>query len=292
MSHSHKKIVFPLVALCLPLVCDAQPYSFHKELDLPFIGVLAAMQYTSGATLAETRQTPLNLDGLHRQDIPAFDRWAIGFYSPKLSSMSSVIGTAELAIPVAVNAWDTYTGSQAWYGVLVDALLFEEATTLSSSLSSYSKSFIRLHSTPLAYDPNVSATVREQPQNVSSFFSGHTTFAFTTAVFSAYTFQLRHSESPLVPWVWGGSLAMATGVGSMRILAGKHFPSDVVMGAAVGAACGFVVPWLHTRPWKSGRKSVSERNGENRKDFKLDWDLGFAMLEGTQMPVPTVSVNF
>jgi membrane-associated phospholipid phosphatase len=29
------------------------------------------------------------------------------------------------------------------------------------------------------------------------------------------------------------------------VAAGKHFPSDVVVGALVGTGVGLLVPWLH-----------------------------------------------
>ncbi|MEM9023429.1 MAG: phosphatase PAP2 family protein, partial [Bacteroidota bacterium] len=35
--------------------------------------------------------------------------------------------------------------------------------------------------------------------------------------------------------------------GLMRVLAGKHFPTDVITGYAVGGAIGFLVPHLHRK---------------------------------------------
>src|SRR2546423_585667 len=39
----------------------------------------------------------------------------------------------------------------------------------------------------------------------------------------------------------------ALGVGLLRVLAGRHFPTDVLAGAAAGAAIGLTVPRLHRR---------------------------------------------
>ncbi len=248
---------------------------------------LLAMKYNSGTLLAETRENALNPSALNRNDIPAIDRWAIGFYSPQLSSLSSVVAGVEFLMPAAVNLWDTYHGRQPWQGILVDAVILQEALMLSSSLSSYSKS-IPMHATPLSYDSHVPESVKSVPQNASSFFSNHTTSAFTTAVFSAYTFQLRYPDKKLVPWMWSGSLALATGVGSMRVLAGKHFPSDVVAGAAVGALCGYVVPKLHSR-----RSSIAE--GKDHPDGNSkpwNWDFGLTVPEGTSAPGPLLMVHF
>jgi hypothetical protein len=277
-----------LLLTALPVDSAAQqPYGLSPALDLPLAAGILSMKYHSGSLLAETRARPIDYGNLSPGDLPAFDRWAVGLHSPRLSGFSSVLAGMELLVPLSVNAWDTYTGRQAWHGALVDALLLQEALMISSSLSSYSKS-IPMHSTPLTYDPRVPESEKRLPQNASSFFSNHTTTAFTTAVFSAYTFQLRHPDSPLRPWVWGGTLAMATGVGSLRVLAGKHFPSDVVAGAAVGSLVGYLVPKLHTR----AAARAAEARGRDGKPPKLDVDFALAPIGGSYLPGAVVNVAF
>ena len=39
--------------------------------------------------------------------------------------------------------------------------------------------------------------------------------------------------------------AGAVGVAALRVAAGKHFPTDVVAGAALGSAVGWLVPTIH-----------------------------------------------
>ena len=282
-----RKLISLLLLAVLPVAASELPYAFRPRLDVPLAVGLIGMKYHSGSRLQEVRKLDLDLEGLSPRDVPAFDRWAIGFYSPGLSAMSSVLSTAEMAVPIAVNAWDTYHGNQAWHGALVDVLLLQEALLLSSSLSSYAKS-LPIHSTPLTFDASVPEGERRQPHNASSFFSNHTASAFTTAVYSAYTFQLRHSQSPLVPWVWGGSLAMASGVGAMRIMAGKHFPSDVLAGAAVGSLCGYLIPRLHLR----GPAARKARAGKGRPKTGPKLDLGVTFPEGSAVPGPGLRLRF
>jgi membrane-associated phospholipid phosphatase len=45
--------------------------------------------------------------------------------------------------------------------------------------------------------------------------------------------------------VYAAAVAAGSGIGLTRILAGKHFPSDVLVGAAAGTASGLLIPWLH-----------------------------------------------
>jgi hypothetical protein len=278
-----------------------QPYALNPVLDLPLFGGLYAMTKHAGGMLKETRAVPLDMSKVDSRDVSAFDRWAVGFHSPLLSGVSSGLAWSQFLIPVAVNAVDTWRGKQPWYGALTDAVILQEALMISSSLSSYAKSF-PIHSTPLTYDSRVSEKEKMIPQNVSSFFSNHTATAFTTAVFTGYTYQLRHPGSKTVPWVWGTSLGLAAGVGGLRILAGKHFPTDVVAGAAVGALSGYLVPRMHLRrrnaPMRAHARAVPEESRtfseeEGKTDEgNLDVTVGVTFPAGTKTPVPTLNVAF
>jgi undecaprenyl-diphosphatase len=80
-----------------------------------------------------------------------------------------------------------------------------------------------------------------------SFFSGHTSLAFSMATAYSYLFARRHPDSPLVVPVWLGAHLLAGTTAVLRVEAGQHFWTDVLAGAAVGSAIGYLVPWLHTR---------------------------------------------
>lgn len=64
-----------------------------------------------------------------------------------------------------------------------------------------------------------------------SFTSGHatTSFAFAAAISKRY---------PHKPWVWIASYGLATGLSIARLPGKKHYPSDILVGAAVGIATG------------------------------------------------------
>ncbi|MEJ0081732.1 MAG: phosphatase PAP2 family protein [Puia sp.] len=66
-----------------------------------------------------------------------------------------------------------------------------------------------------------------------------------------------HPDSKL-KWVFysaAGALTAATGL--MRNLAGMHFLSDVLLGAAVGTASGLLVPSLHKiKPGKTPHLTI------------------------------------
>lgn len=79
-----------------------------------------------------------------------------------------------------------------------------------------------------------------------SFFSGHASLAFTAAGLIC----ARHRAIPLYGGgVWdalacGTSLAAAAATGLLRVSTDAHYLSDVVVGAGVGLASGYLLPTL------------------------------------------------
>jgi hypothetical protein len=79
-----------------------------------------------------------------------------------------------------------------------------------------------------------------------SFFSGHTTLAFTLSSLTC----MHHAHLP----IYGGgaieavpcaaSMVVATAVGTLRIVADQHYATDVLLGMAFGIASGISIPYL------------------------------------------------
>jgi membrane-associated phospholipid phosphatase len=68
-----------------------------------------------------------------------------------------------------------------------------------------------------------------------SMYSGHTSSSFVLA--TSYVLSMSHKKGFDRFW----PLIVATGIGAMRVAAGKHFPTDVLVGAVVGSGTAFVV---------------------------------------------------
>ncbi len=51
----------------------------------------------------------------------------------------------------------------------------------------------------------------------------------------------------LAPLVWASSLPWAAVTGYLRIAADKHYLTDVLTGALIGSAVGFLVPFVFHR---------------------------------------------
>ena len=85
-------------------------------------------------------------------------------------------------------------------------------------------------------------------EDLKSFFSGHTAATFTVAGLTC----VHHQHLPL----YGGGLpdlfacltmvTLASTTGVLRMVADRHWASDVMIGASIGVINGYILPsWLH-----------------------------------------------
>lgn len=93
--------------------------------------------------------------------------------------------------------------------------------------------------------PYARYTGAESEDDNLSFPSGHTTFAFSIATSAGMVAHLRGYRSE--PLVWLVGLTSASATGYLRIAADRHYLTDVIGGAVLGAAAGLTVPLLMRR---------------------------------------------
>jgi membrane-associated phospholipid phosphatase len=230
------------------------PYALGLR-DIPLAALSAAVGLSG--ELRHRNMDPVDTAALDRgKDLWALDRWAAGNYSPGAALTSDLLVAPMVAAPVLAAAWEAAGGREDWQAAGAEALVFAEALGLSSGLVLWARSF-RVHPRPLVYASGAPARDRVDSDASGSFYSGHANAAFLAATFFSCTWSLRHPGDASNAWVWGGSLAAAAGVAGLRIAAGKHYLSDVVVGAVAGAGFGLLFPWLHRRPENRQRFSVS-----------------------------------
>ncbi len=86
---------------------------------------------------------------------------------------------------------------------------------------------------------------RGSRESVLSFASGHSSLAFALAVSTGSLASLRGDDGK--EWVWATGLACAAATGYLRVAADRHYFTDVLTGAALGAVAGWAVPRLLDR---------------------------------------------
>ena len=227
---------------------NGSPYELYWPVDAPVAGGSAALWLGSELYLGSLVDPSCPCD---ERGINAFDRPFAGRYSHGAAIASDVVLASALALPFALDAIDVSRAGAPWSGYGTDAVVIGEAIAVNALFTQVVK-IATARPRPLVYglapgDPELQAA-----RNYTSFYSGHTSFSFAAGMSYASTYALRHPNDPWRFGVYGAAAAFGTAAGVLRVAAGKHYPSDVIVGAAVGTAIGLLVPWLHEKSSASG----------------------------------------
>lgn len=204
--------------------------------------------------IEKTRDTKSPDFPFYIEDINPLDRKMAFAYSSSLHKISTVSCVAGLLTPGLLAF---ATDSSEW---LTISLMYAEAFLLANGIKELTKTFV-FRPRPYMYFDGYPQKKIDEGDWDDSFFSGHTTLAFTGAAFTSYVFAKYHPDSPWRFAVAAGSYALAAATGIMRVAGGNHFATDVLVGAVVGTACGILVPWLHTKI--GGRQSAASSDSKS-----------------------------
>lgn len=135
-----------------------------------------------------------------------------------------------------------------------DATVIVESIIVAANINQLVK-FTVGRERPFVHDlaPADKPLTKSPGDNNLSFYSGHTMLGFVSAVSAGTVASLKGYRA--APWIWGTGLTLAAATGYLRIAADKHYFTDVLTGAIMGSAAGFLVPWLH-RP-KTGNAQIT-----------------------------------
>jgi membrane-associated phospholipid phosphatase len=207
------------VVINAPVCNPCDPNKLISWLDRPFAGSSnRAADYTSDGFLGAAVALPLVLDAI---DV-ATDK---SYYTP-----------------------DERGKARADWGIFrVDFGLWGEVIAVDMALNQVVKMAVR-RPRPFVYSPTVNPDCLKEGESFVSFYSEHSSLAFAAAAFYTTVYALRHPDRRGRAAAVGGSLfGLATMTAMLRVVAGKHFPSDVIAGALIGTGIGAGIPLLHRR---------------------------------------------
>jgi membrane-associated phospholipid phosphatase len=204
---------------------------FGLEIPFAYLGVMVDQ---SISPLTENE-----LETLRVQEVNSLDRFATKNYSKQAAHLSDILLYTCILSPLTFLLSKNIRGDLGTvFGMHTESLI------LSLFIPTYSKiAFGRVR--PYAYNPDVPMDQRLSSDARKSFFSGHTSIAFGSMVFVSTVYSGYFPDSKWRPYVWGGTLLLASTVGYLRIAAGSHFLTDVIAGAIVGSAVGYIIPKIH-----------------------------------------------
>lgn len=235
------------------------PFFVNLKVDIPvtFISTLVAVS----VRYLEGNLPRAHISKLNSSSVNAMDRSVIGYHYPGWGTAGHV-GT--IVIPAATLCLSLIELPQfGWHGVLEDFLIVGESLAMSAMLNQIVAGSMP-RPRPYMYR---AANWYKQANNSSwdwrSFYSGHAGSCFAVTTAFSYIFMNRYPKSKWVPAVWVISMAASSVVSIARPLAGEHFWSDTLVGAAIGCAWGILIPVLHQK------KTVKEK-GDVDVSFSLN----------------------
>ena len=163
-------------------------------------------------------------------------------FSPRASHISDGLLAASLAAPAIYLTGATIDDADG------DRLLiYGQTMAINVAVASITKQLVQ-RPRPYTYssDPRVKAYARSEGTDAYlSFYSGHAALSFAAATTGAYLLNTGDASMVAKNTAWGVGFGIAAMTSALRVRAGKHFYSDVLVGSVVGTSIGFIVPALH-----------------------------------------------
>jgi len=211
-------------------------YQLSFELDVPLL--LIAGGVASGFLFMNETGPPACAPLCERNDINRIDRPFAGYYSKGWTQAGDVATAATLLlVPAGLLLGEPSRGG------LGDLLVVGEAVLVTSAIQ-VSASYMVGRPRPRVYGEEAPVDERNDANAGRSFFSGHVANCVAATIVGATA--LRRIGRPRLAWtVLAVGLTGSALVGVARVAGGGHFPSDVVVGYAVGAGVGIALPALH-----------------------------------------------
>lgn len=228
--------------ICSFSFCQSKIYNISWETDGPLLGASgltwALSQHLRSRSLAPTAEEILSLNAL---SLNGLDKAATDNYEEYAGGISDVLLFGSLSMPLLACVTTNHNSEMPAVGIML-----LEGFFINDAVTNFFKTGVQRYR-PFAYNENVPLEAKLNPNVRYSFLSGHTSMTAMLSVFSAKVISDYHGDFKLKPLVWGVALAIPAATGYMRYKAGKHFPTDIAAGYALGAAVGYMIPELHKK---------------------------------------------
>lgn len=225
----------PAPALPEPPVREPAPQRRDRRLRVAAISA-AMLLYIASETVAKDAISP---DRCRWCSVGSFDDGArealVWDRTDRAKRLSDLIGYG--ASPIAASAL-LLASADGWLAYGDDMIAMFEivwGTQLATQIVKISAARQRPYA-HYAADPNAPIT---QEDNLS-FFSGHSSLTFSIAVGAGML--ALHRGYKLAPVILGGGIAIGATTAYLRMAADRHYFTDVLTGAAVGALGGWLIP--------------------------------------------------
>lgn len=238
---------FSKVAFCTILLLlipsnsfSSTPYKLDLKMDAPLLG--GGIGFYAFGQWRVSQLDPYRDGSFSKDDLLPWDRPFAGTWNSRADLASDILCVGGV-LPFVISGVSWKQGNLAGNEVLTQVVMFSEVMVIQSGINLTVRS-AEVWPRPFVFSRH-GGSERSSAGTSGSFYSGHASGAFAAATFTGVWFDHTYPQSPWSKWVWTGTMGTAVAISGLRVAAGKHYPTDVVVGALVGSSIGWLVPWLH-----------------------------------------------
>jgi membrane-associated phospholipid phosphatase len=230
-----------------------RPKVTRRDIALTAVGALLWVGLTALRPYVIEARCAKNPELCAPAGVSAIDRYALGKNSGPAEDLSTdtqiFSGTWAYLVPLTFHAGRAMMASTPIGAALFlageDALLITEALVFNGSLNEVARLTVQrprpyVYGDPAYYGSNL--------QNYTSFYSGHT--SFSSVMNNSLLFTMMSRAAPMwlliLVGVAGQGVILITAL--TRILAGRHFFTDVFVGVLAGLIISLLVALTHREP--------------------------------------------
>ena len=233
-----------------------RPYEIKIKKEIPYLTTGIIM--TSVALLAEHNNPikPYSAEqvfALDRGSVNPFDRSATYNWSPSAHKASNILISTATFLPIIFIANHHLRSDLIPLAVMSAEVMLVNfgATILMKNLANRAR--------PLTYNTVVPLEERTNATSRESFFSGHASHTTAASIYFAKVVTDYHPDmkTSLKVALWATMTTLPAVTAYLRVRAGKHFPTDVIVGYLVGGSIGYFIPHLHKLQARKSDPKVS-----------------------------------
>src|SRR5688500_11611580 len=237
-----------------------QVYRINAGADITITALAAGWSgYAFTKIYSKDDITLAELESLDRKNIPGFDRWAIRPFNEKIDKDSYIPFYAAMPAPLLLLLDKKIRKD----GFKVMFLYLE--TMAITGLMYTGSMYLTNRYRPYVYDERSPMDKRLTGNSKNSFYAVHVHLVGSSMFFIAKVWSDYHPESKAKWLFYTGAAAVTGATALMRHQAGMHFPSDLILGAGLGAVTGILVPALHKNKSADDALSLTPYFGNGSK---------------------------
>ena len=223
-----------------PQAVPEKIYRLRPAADIPIVAIGGGWSgYAFTKIYSKKASTKEEILSLNKADLPAIDRWAAGKSDPAAAKTSDLFFYGSIPVPFFLML-DKKIRHDGWKV----AYLYLESMAITGMLYTGSVYFVDRYR-PETYNTSLPVEKRMGGNYKDAFFAGHPALVSTSLFFTAKVYSDYHPGTGLAYGLYGLAIAGTGTTIYLRHIAGKHFPTDLIVGTTIGTACGILVPHFH-----------------------------------------------